>query len=151
MPTTFRKLNDGWNADPNAPYEAVTVDGRDVQLEFRLNRFLFPGVERGDVGRLTFSGCTRYRLGPENDEGWHRGQCRFSQLAPAWGEFYEVDGDLLDDRVSDWVAIGPPDSARRHRFLFYLKDSMFEVDAEAWRFDGPASARGGPLPKAQGR
>ena len=150
MPTTFHKLNDGWNADPNAPYEAVTVDGREVQLEFRLNRFQYPDVERGDVGRLTFSGCTKYRLGSENDEGWHYGQCRFSRLAPAWGEFYEVEGDLLDDRVSDWFAVGPPDAARRHRFLFYLKDNMFEVDAEAWRFER-LNAPKGPFPQAQGR
>ena len=85
-----------------------------------------------------------------NDEGWYRGQCRFSRLAPAWGEFYEVRGDLLLDFVPDpeefrshgvqleprplrWVTIGEPGVTSRH-FLFYLRDQTFECDATDWSF-----------------
>ncbi len=135
MATKFRKLNDGWNAEPNAPAESVHVRGGDVILEFALNAFQYTAFSEGDRGRLAFRGCTRYRLGPTNDEGWYRGQCRFSSLAPGWGEFYEVSGDLLDDRVSGWTAIGAASSqGPTRRFLFYLRDSTFEVDAQGWAF-----------------
>jgi hypothetical protein len=104
--TSFHRLNDGWNAEPNAPAESVQVCGDTVSLEFDLNAFMFNAFSEGDQGRLTFSSCSRYRLGPTNDEGWYRGQCRFSKVAPAWGEFYEVTGDLFDEQVSDWVLTG---------------------------------------------
>src|SRR6478736_916613 len=92
--TTFEQLNDGWNANPNAPNPKVTIEGRDVLVSFGMNRFVFPDFTAEDVGRLRFCLCSRYRLGDTNDEGWHRGQCRFSKIAPSWGEFYEVSGDL---------------------------------------------------------
>ena len=45
-------------------------------------------------------------IGPTGDEGWFRGQCRFSKLAPAWGEFYEIQGDLLLDKLDDeWIEV----------------------------------------------
>lgn len=135
MPTRFRKLNDGWNAQPNDPAEAVSVAGDTVALEFDLNPYAYVGFAKGERGRLTFTGCTRYRLGATNDEGWFRGQCRFSRIAPAWGEFYEVTGDLLDERISDWTPVPSQAPGPRRRFLFYLRDDTFEVDARDWRFE----------------
>ncbi|BDG03536.1 hypothetical protein [Anaeromyxobacter oryzae] len=135
MATSFQKLNDGWNADPNAPAESVHVRGDTVFLEFYLNAFVFKAFAEGDRARLTFTRCSRYRLGSTNDEGWYRGQCRVSKLAPAWGELYEVTGDLLDQQVSDWVAVPPAAPGERRRFLFYLRDSTFEVDAQDWKFE----------------
>jgi hypothetical protein len=35
-------------------------------------------------------------LGRTNDEGWYLGQCRFSKVAPTWGEFYHVQA------ISNW-------------------------------------------------
>jgi hypothetical protein len=90
MSTRFIKLNDDWNAEPNSPAPAVAPSGNDVVLEFRLNPFQFTQFSEGDCGRLVFRNCWRYRLGGTNDEGWYLGQCRFSKVAPAWGEFYEV-------------------------------------------------------------
>ncbi len=89
------------------------------------------------AGRLRFGGCARWRLGPTNDHGWYAGQCRYSCLAPAWGEFYEIKGaDDLRLHPSDWHI--PP-------MLFYLRDHTFECLAEDWqpeRLHGrePASA-----------
>ena len=77
--TTFRKLNEGWNAEPNAPDPEVTVCGDDVLLSFVLNPFQFPQFAEEQRGLLRFNGCQRYRLGPTNDEGWYRGQCRTSK------------------------------------------------------------------------
>ena len=63
------------------------------------------------------------------------GQCRFSKVAPAWGEFYEVFGDLRLERCpSDWHEVGRPQPSGRH-FLFYLRDSTFECDADDWSLE----------------
>ena len=125
------QLNEGWNAEPNAPDPLVSVEGGDVILDVKPNPYQFPeyaGIRRI---RLTFRNCWRYRLGSVNDEGWYRGQCRFSSLAPKWGEFYEVSGDLRLDDLTDWVDVGQQPSGSRH-FLFYLRDEEFECDAEGW-------------------
>jgi hypothetical protein len=133
--TAFRQLNDGWNAEPNAPDPKVEISGRDLVLTFLMNPFQYPQFGEEDVGKLRFSSCHRYRLGATNDEGWYRGQCRFSKVAPSWGDFYEVSGDLrLADCPADWVEVGPPASGSRH-FLFYFRDQTFECDASDWKFE----------------
>jgi len=131
----FKQLNHGWNAEPNAPTPVIRRDGADVVLRFFLNPFQFKQFQEEDVGGLRFSDCVRYRLGPTNDEGWYRGQCRYRAVAPAWGEFYELIGDdLLIDQPIDWVTVSPPSRPGRH-FLFYLRDHTFECIASDWRFD----------------
>ncbi|MGE0868712.1 MAG: hypothetical protein AB7P03_09125 [Kofleriaceae bacterium] len=134
MITRFVKLNHGWNAEPNAPDPVVRIDGQTVILTFEVNTFKFADATPGRA-ELVFSGCWRYRLGGTNDEGWYAGQCRFSHVAPAWGEFYEVmyevDGDLQVNRVTGWRALGPPIQRTRH-FLFYFRDETFECDANEW-------------------
>jgi hypothetical protein len=135
--TRFRQLNEGWNAEPNAPEPQIIFDrGLGLlNLDFTVNSFIhdFTGGARAT---LQFVECWRYRLGPTNDEGWYVfGQCRFGEVAPKWGEFYEVTGDLLLDAPnapSDWQVVGPPPTNSRH-FLFYLRDSTFECDAADWR------------------
>jgi hypothetical protein len=131
--TLFTKLNERWNAEPNAPDPHVLVEGCDVILDFYLNPFQFPAFAEGQRGQLRFTGVWRWRLGATNDEGWYRGQCRFSGVAPAWGEFYEVTGDLLLNKCpDDWTYLKDrPESALRH-FLFYLRDETFECDARGY-------------------
>jgi len=73
-------------------------------------------------------------LGSTNDEGWLKGQCRFSKLAPGWGEFYEIIGNtLIEECPKDWIEVGSSGSALRH-FLFYLRDEQFEAEAESCSF-----------------
>lgn len=150
MATSFTKLNQDWNAEPNGQEPCLSIDGGDLLFEFLLNDLMFPRYKAADRGLLRFSNCWRYRLGKPNDEGWYRGQCRFSRLAPKWGEFYEVHGDLLLEATPnpepfrvrgiqlspfslDWIILGQPSQDGRH-FLFYLRDQTFECDASAWRF-----------------
>jgi hypothetical protein len=93
---------------------------------------MYPEYE--SVGKivLTFKNCKRYRLGRTNDEGWYRGQCRFSGVAPAWGEFYEVPGDLKLGALKDpWVELKPGTDKDSH-FVFYFRDETFECDAESY-------------------
>lgn len=129
MDTIFEKLNKGWNADPNDPQVRIEKVGPDLRVSFDLNAFEFPEFKEGQRGELLFMHCTRHRMGRVNDEGWFRGHCRFSSLAPSWGEFYEVHGDLLLDQIpNDWQSGVETDMETRH-FLFYFRDAEFECDA----------------------
>ena len=133
--TTFHKLNHDWNADPNAPDPVVVVKGRQLELRFFLNAYQFSRFTKGQEGVLVFDGAARYRLGPTNDEGWYRGQCRFSHVAPRWGEFYEVSGNLRLQLVREGWNVLPGSGGRgRRHFLFYFKDATFECDADDCRF-----------------
>ena len=74
---SFQRLNEGWNAEPNAPDVRVGVDGTLVTVRFAMNLFQFPEFTEDDEGVLEFDACWRWRYGPTNDEGWYRGACRF--------------------------------------------------------------------------
>jgi hypothetical protein len=135
MPTTFTKLNETWNAEPNIPNVDLRTEGRNLIVSFALNPFLYPEFSNLDRGELVFENCWRYRLGPTNDEGWWKNQCRFSSSVSDWGEFYEVRGDLKLDVLPEesWILSGEPPSDTRH-FLFYFRDHTFECDAASWQF-----------------
>jgi hypothetical protein len=132
---SFRQLNDGWNAEPNAPAPVVERSGPDLLLRFTLNAFKFTQFAEEEVGILRFVDCARHRLGATNDEGWYRGQCRFSRYAPAWGEFYEIGGVVSSlGEPDDWIVSGPDKASCRH-FLFYFRDETFECFAVDWLFE----------------
>ena len=127
----FEHLNTGWNAEPNAPDPVVAAVGTVVRLSFFLNPFIFDAGE-DEVGQLTFTDTSLWRLGATNDEGWYRGQCRYSGIAPAWGEFYEIHGDdPLRLAPTDWEKTPNAEPVERH-FLFYLRDETFECLAGNW-------------------
>ncbi|SMC43342.1 hypothetical protein [Rhizobium sp. RU36D] len=130
----FRQLNAGWNANNGAPHPHVALCGSTIELHFLMT--LGAGIVAGDdeAGCLTFVGCSRWRLGSPNDEGWYLGQCRYSKIAPRWGEFYEITGrDSLRDMPDDWHELADAGEGYRH-FLFYLKDETFECIAADWSF-----------------
>jgi hypothetical protein len=132
MPTTFNQLSNNWSAEPNAPEPEVKASGFTVELTFGLNHFLFPQFQEDDWARIIFRNCWRFRLGATNDEGWYRGQCRFSRVAPVWGEFYELEGDLLTGFPGlEWQILSPEPDTSKH-FLFYFRDDTFECDATDW-------------------
>jgi hypothetical protein len=152
MATTFKKLNEGWNGAPNGDDPQVVIDGKNLIFEFRLNDLMYPQYKNAEKGILHFSSCWRYRLGSPSSDGWFRGQCRFSHLAPKWGEFYEVKGELmpefkgesnyvLDEKFAmhlvweplEWITLASEVNCSRH-FLFYLRDQTFECDATDWNF-----------------
>jgi hypothetical protein len=88
------------------------------------------------TGVLTFEDCSRWRLGPTNDEGWWKNQCRYSKIAPEWGEFYKISGDG-DLRIAprDWhVSMKQFDEKSLRHFLFYFRDNTFECLARDWSF-----------------
>jgi hypothetical protein len=129
----FHRLNLDWNAEPNAPLPSVDAINEQVRLRFFLNPWAYQARE-GEIGQLLFDGCSRWRLGPTNDEGWYSDQCRYSRQAPQWGEFYEITGDdPLMLKPTDWQILGSEIKMSRH-FLFYLRDEIFECLAREWAF-----------------
>ena len=129
----FLHLNETWNAEPNDPAPEVHLNGSEVTLQFHLNPWAYEAAS-DEQGLLTFSGCSEWRLGSTNDEGWYRGHCRYSGIAPSWGEFYEIVGtDPLAHKPTDWKATGQSCTGKRH-FLFYLRDETFECFADEWGF-----------------
>jgi len=139
VPPIFKRLNHDWNAEPNAPDPKVEVSGPTVRISFFLNPWLY-AADEGEKGGLIFERCSGWRLGPTNDHGWFMGQCRYSKIAPAWGEFYELIGDDKHQLLpTDWHEIGPLWPQGRH-FLFYLRDETFECFATEWRFERKAPA-----------
>ena len=134
----FRRLNTSWDAEPNAPEPRIERRGNDVVLTVVPNRFIHDVPENCAAWRLRFAGATHYRMVPVNDEGWWGGQCRFSELAPEYGAFYEIGGDTLDALEPEpWAETGngEGDGAGLRHFLWYLRDETFECKARDWRLE----------------
>ena len=133
MNLEFIKLNNNWNAEPNAPNEIVHIDGSNVILEFTVNPWAYTGFVEEERARIIFKSGVKYRLGSTNDEGWYLGQCRFGKLAPEWGEFYLVKG--FSSKVADatdWKFLNTENNG--NHYLFYLRDSTFECVASDYEF-----------------
>jgi hypothetical protein len=131
---SFVQLNHDWNAEPNAPEPQVEVAGSQVRLRFFLNPFIYK-AEQWEIAWLIFDDCSAWRLGKTNMDGWYFGQCRYSKVAPGWGEFYELAGeDDLRMKPADWHFLTPKGAGDRH-FLFYLRDETFECIAGKWSFE----------------
>jgi len=132
MNTTFQQLNDCWRAEPDGPSPRVEWRGNDLRLTFFMNPQQLPAEGDEELGEIIFEDCARYRIGILNDEGWHRGQGRWTEIPHEWGEFYEVHGDLRLEAVpNDWHVRDSEISDRSH-FLFYFRDQDFECDARDW-------------------
>jgi hypothetical protein len=129
----FVHLNPDWNAEPNAPEPAVAVAGDTLELSFRLNSFAYQ-ARPGEIGRLRFRRCSRWRRDDTNDEAWFAGRGRFAGEAPAWGEFYEILGEDPSGDSLRWHVLSAGGEGDRH-FLFYLRDETFECLAADWTFE----------------
>ena len=133
MITQFEKLNHDWNAEPNAPDVKISLGESELTLSFLANPFQFPDFNEGQTIELRFHDVWRYGIGSVNDEGWYRGQCRFSRAVRKWGEFYCVTGDLVIGKFDgDWKFLSEPPEQPLNHYLFYFRDCNFECDASNW-------------------
>lgn len=133
---TFTHLNEDWNAHPNDVGLKIEQNGQTLLAHMRPNPYVYREYEKVPTITVYFKGCERYRVIPVNDHGWYDGQCRFSGLAPSWGEFYEISGNTRDDMdPTPWITM--EGSGTRH-FHFYLRDEAIEVKAQDWSMK-PAS------------
>lgn len=130
---TFHRLNSDWNADPNDPDPKAVLAGATLRVAFYLNSFAYDAVE-GEIGILSFPGCSRWRWDSTNDHGWYSGEGRFAKEAPAWGEFYELVGDETALNEFEWQVIAPDNESARH-FLFYFRDEAIECFAADWSIE----------------
>ncbi len=129
----FIHLNETWNAHPNDVGLKIEQDGQTLLAHMRPNPYAYREYENIPSITVRFSGCERYRVTSVNDHGWYAGQCRFSGLAPSWGEFYEISGDTRDDMdPTPWVKM--EGHGARH-FHFYLRDEALEVKAQDWSLE----------------
>lgn len=126
----FLKLNDGWNAEPNALSLHVSFDEKAALLTFELNPWLHSATP-GEKATLRFENCSRWNWDATNDEGWYSGEGRYARQAPAWGEFYEVKGEEKLGGEIDWEILFPDPVGARH-FLFYFRDETLEFIATDW-------------------
>ena len=133
----WTKLNTTFDADPNSPRPRVTVAGDRVTIEFFLNSFIWNDVQPDDKATLTFTGAFVYRLGSTNDEGFYRGQCRFSESGIGWGDFYELhDSRWQQGFPADKVVLAVPGvvpTGMKH-YLYYFRDETFECVAQNYEF-----------------
>lgn len=126
----FEQLNLDWNAHPNVPNPQAIAAGKVLTVRFAPNSYQYRHDEGVSEISLTFQECSRFRITPVNDHGWYGGQCRFSGLAPAWGEFYEITGNTRDAMdITPWTEL--TGQGQRH-FHFYFRDETLEVKAEGW-------------------
>lgn len=132
----YIKLNTNWNAEPNAPDPQLERGEDFVEIRFELNQFTFDYIEEGDIGIIEFAEVYKIDFGTMNDEGYFRGQHRFSNNNLPWGEFYE----LLD---SNWETTFPTeakilnkdiDKSELRHFIFFLRDNTIECLANKYYF-----------------
>ena len=132
----FIQLNEGWNADPNAPEPKIEISGTILKLSFGLNYFEFDEFTDTDIGILTFIDCLQYRIGPPNDEGFYRdGQSRFRKYGVQWGEFYRIENSDWPHEFPDKIVISEFKEQREYfHFLFYFRDETFECIGKEYSF-----------------
>ncbi|WP_164472677.1 hypothetical protein [Cohnella candidum] len=134
----YEQLNKDWGAEPNSPDPEIEINynSRTLTLHFYLNAFMYENVEEEDRGVLEFHNCYLFRLGPTNDEGFYKGDCRFSRSGISWGEFYKLEESGWEsDFPSDKVMIASVDEiSKLNHYLFYFRDETFECIAEGFDF-----------------
>lgn len=136
----FIKHNIGWDAEPNAPMPEIKLinNNSKLSLSFYLNSFIYPNIDEESTGVIDFINCYKYRIGPTNDEGFYKGQCRFYKTGIPWGNFYEI-------KNSTWKKDFPKDEIildktlknikNLNHYLFYFRDETFECISESFEFN----------------
>lgn len=130
----FVRQNLRWNLDPNDPNPHVRNLADCLRLTFNLNAYDCKEFHQGELGILDFHDASRYRLSETNEEGWYRGQSRFSGMDPAWEQFYVVEGDRsLLKQPNDWHIRSASSPGSKH-FIFFFLDNTFECVCQRWSF-----------------
>lgn len=127
---TFTRLNEDWNAHPNDVALRLEQSRDELIARMKPNPYAYRQYEKIPEISVSFKNCSNYRVTSVNDEGWYSGQCRFSGLAPKWGEFYEISGKTRDEMNSTpWIKM---EGVGARHFHFYLKDETLEIKSQDW-------------------
>lgn len=133
---TYTILTTDWNAEPNAPETALTVDKNFVTLDFFVNYFIYEKFKEGDKARLTFLNCLKYAFNAMNDEGYYKGHYRYKYTDLPWGEFYKLNTSWQTDFPAKHTAL--PEKIEKenlHHYIFFFKDNTFECVAESYQLE----------------
>lgn len=127
---TFVKLNEEWDAEPNAPDVEVKFNEDLAELRFILKTWQHQADSK-KLAIIRFVGCSRWNWDATNDHAWFSGEGRYARQAPKWGEFYEVLGEEPFGGQIDWE-VRSADPANARHFLFYFRDETLEFIAFDW-------------------
>jgi hypothetical protein len=124
-----------WNAEPNAPYPSIKINGSNLLLSFYMNHLLFNNFSQDDIGIIEFYNCIQFRMGEPNDEGFFRFGDGYKQYGIEWGEFYRISGSEWKTHFESPVYIhANPHPEELSHYLFYFKDETFECIAIGFDF-----------------
>lgn len=126
----FLRLNDSWNADPDAPSGHVQFEDGTAKLRFTLNSWQ-DNAANGETATILFTNCSRWNWDATDDHAWFAREGRYARKTPKWGEFYEEVGEDILGRMVDWEVISA-DSANARHFLFYFRYETLEFVAADW-------------------
>lgn len=131
----YIKLNNNWNAQPNAPEPEIFIENDKLVLKFFLNNYLYENFDEDDLGKLIFINCEKYNLNEVNDEGYYLGQYRYTNEELPWGEFYKINTTIDDFPLNYNVLKENIDQKKLNHFIFFFRDNIFECIAEDFQFE----------------
>jgi hypothetical protein len=134
----FKKINNGWAPEPNAPYPTVFKKNTNIDLMFFLNPFIYDNTNDDDIGILKFKNCLKFRLGSPNSDDFYYGNFRFKTDKIEFGEAYEIiNSNWLSDFPNDEISISKKldivNIDLKH-FIVFMRDDCFECIAEEFEF-----------------
>ena len=132
----YEKLNNRWNAKPNSPNLSIDVEDNCAELTFDLNPFKFNYIDEGDKGSLEFQEVYKFFSGSVNDEGYYKGNHRYTNDQLPWGEFYELfdsNWETIFPKSANIISNDVEKSELRH-FIFFLKEQEVECLCEDYFF-----------------
>jgi hypothetical protein len=146
----YRRFNDKWNADPNAPEPFLKVNGTNLVLEFFLNFRLDDQFKEGEKGTLVFYNCHKYSFTTMNDEGYLLGKHRYKNADLPWGNFYLLRTDTEKEFDINAIVVNPKIGTRGLlHYIFFFKDNTFECLSEFYSFSKNDSFKNFQLNKAE--
>ena len=149
----FKKLNNDFDADPNAPDPKIGLLGNHVVLSFFLNSFLWDNVSEGERGTLTFLNCLQYRLGKPDSDSYPK--YRYYQPDIAYYDFYMVENskwieDFPFDKKIHNSSVLDEFERSLHHYIFFFRDNTFECVATGHSFGRAFNDASGKKGQASG-
>lgn len=126
----YERLNNDWNAEPNAPDPKLSINDNSVTLDFYLNYEKFERFNEGDKGQLKFINCHSYSFNSMNDEGYFKGNFRYKDNELPWGDFYLLKSKISDFPEDNVTLLTNQEVSNLKHYIFFFRDNTFECYAE---------------------
>lgn len=131
----LKKISTNYGSEPNIADPMFCLHGDRLILIFPLNYRLFDFKE-GQKGSIVFFGCTGFRSGAPNDEGfylkdnkiWNREDLGLID----WHSFYEVSNVPSDYYDTFYKNNDYKNNTNLKHYVFFMKEGTFECLAESY-------------------